>query len=72
MTMYSRKTPKTFKEMREIASRPPSVEETDDEDDLDYDGVSDFERFNGQGYERKKNSIYEFPPRTKFLSLGKA
>ena len=72
MTMLFRKKPKTFKEMRQIASRPALVEETDDEDDLDYNGICDFERFNGQGYEKKKIPIYEVPPRTKFLSLGEA
>ena len=42
--------------MRQIVSRLALVEETDDEDDLDYNGICDFERFNGQGYE-KKNPI---------------
>ena len=46
MTMLFRKTPKTFKETQQIASRPALVEETDDKDDLDYDGICDFERFN--------------------------
>ena len=58
--------------MREIASRHPSVEETDDEDDLDYDGICDSKRFNGQGYEKKRNPNREVPPRTKFLPLGEA
>jgi len=53
--MLFRKTPKTFKEMRQLASRTALVEETDDEEDLDYNGISDFEHFNGQRYE-KKNS----------------
>ena len=47
MTMHFRKTPKTFKEMRQIASRPALVEETDNEDVLDHNGISEFERFNG-------------------------
>ena len=55
MTMLFRKIPKTFKEMRHIASRPTLVEETDDEDDLDYDGICDFECFNVQGYVEKKS-----------------
>ena len=53
MTMLFRKTPKTFKEMRQIASRPALVEETNDKDDLDYNGDCDFKRFNGQGYAKK-------------------
>ena len=71
MTMLFKKTPKTFKEMREIASRPPSVEETDDEDDLDYDGVSDFERFNGQGYEKKKFPFMKSHPGRNFCHLAR-
>ena len=39
--------------MRQIGSRPALVEETDDEDDLDYNAICDFERFNRQGYEKK-------------------
>ena len=54
MTMHFKKTPKTFKEMRQIASRSALVEETEDKDVLDHNGISEFERFNGQGYEDKK------------------
>ena len=43
--------------MRQIASRPALVEETNDEDDLDYDGICDFERFNGQGYEKQNSHL---------------
>ena len=71
MTMLFRKMPKTFKEMRQLASRTALVEETDDKEDLDYNGISDFERFNRQGYE-KKIPIQEVPPRTTFLSIGEA
>ena len=71
MTMHFRKTPKTYKEMRKIASRPALVEETDDEDELDYNNISEFGRFNGQGY-KEKRCIQKVPPRIIFLSLGEA
>ena len=56
MTMLFRKTPKTFKVVRQLALRTALVEETDDKEDLDYNGISDFERFNGQGYEKEVHS----------------
>jgi len=71
MTMLFRKTPKTFKEMRQLASRTALVEETDDEEDLDYNGISDFERFNGQGYEKKKFPFRKSHPGRHFCHLAR-
>ena len=57
--------------MRQLASRTALVEETDDKEDLDYNGISNFKRFNRQGYEKKNHS--GSPTRDEiFLSLGEA
>ena len=57
--------------MRRIASRPALVEKTDDKDVLDHTSISEFERFNGQGYEDRKIAFRKSHPGRNFCHLAR-
>ena len=71
MTMHFKKTCKTFKEMKNIISRASSVDSDNDKEDFDYDSISESERFNGQGYERKKYAFSKSHPGRYFCHLAR-
>ena len=56
--------------MRVLAPRPGLVEETDNEDVLNHNDISEFERFNGHGY-KKKNAFRKSHPGQHFCHLAR-
>ena len=70
MTMYYKKSFKTFKQMENISARDASARDDDEEDDLVRDGISDFEQFNGQGYSKKKHPFKHTHPGRHFSHLA--
>ena len=71
MTMYYKKTCKTFNEMKNTASGSTPIEDDENDGDLDYDGINEAELFNGQGYERKRFAFKKSHPGKHFSHLAR-